>query len=151
MPAVWRMKKVSCPASPAVRRSLLQCARPIAPRMRARPSSSSCPIPANAISARYCSRGCLTRRVLRFRRAGESLFLNLATQRLQLAALSFTFDQPFNRTSARLGCGALPGRGACASDQSLKPRKRILPVLLLAAIALRLDDDYPVAGDTPVG
>jgi len=78
------------------------------------------------------------------------LVTNLAPQRLQLTALSLALDASFNGTSGWLGCGALPGCNGRAFDQSLKPRKRIFPIFLMAAIALCLDDDYPVIGNAPV-
>jgi len=44
------------------------------------------------------------------------LVTNLAPQRFQLTALSFTFDTSFNRTSGWLGCGAFFARDTCTFD-----------------------------------
>ena len=76
---------------------------------------------------------------------------DLAAQCFQLPTLRFAVDTFLDGASGRFGGGAFLLHGDRFCDQSLKPRKRILAVLLLGAIALRLDDDYPVAGDAPVG
>ena len=77
--------------------------------------------------------------------------VNLAAQALQLPPLRLALDAFLDRASGRLGGGAFLLHGKRLGDQRLQPRQRIRAVLLLAAVALRLEDDHAVAGDTPVG
>ena len=78
------------------------------------------------------------------------LLPDLSPQRLDFSPAGLGVDALFLRRLRRPGRYSLFARPAGAFDQRLETRKRLAPVLFLAAVTLRLDDDDALFGDAPV-
>lgn len=78
------------------------------------------------------------------------LFINLAAQRFDLPASGFAVQAlSFSGETGATGLTFF-GNGDRPPNQFLQPPQSLLPVLLLAAMFLRLDHHYPVFGDALV-
>src|SRR5260221_4901542 len=77
-------------------------------------------------------------------------FDDAASRRFDPPAFDLAVDAPALRPARRLGRLARPRHDGGFVDQVLQARQCVLTILVLAAIALRLDDDHTLGGDAPV-
>lgn len=89
-------------------------------------------------------------RVSRVPAARLFLLRNLASQRLCLASSGFAVESSLFRTFGRRGRPSYLARDSRTADQRLQPFESVLPVFLLGAKLLCLDDDHAVFADAPV-